>query len=182
MRRTAGGRKQIGQMLIEKGLINEQQLNEALETQKQTSEKVGQTLVTLGHVDRIPLYETLAEQLNVSFVDLSKEPPDPKVATLVERSLCERYQALPVARGDGCIRVAMAEPDDVIAADDLKMQLQQAVEPMLADPDSITMAITHAFETPSRWPLRMPSSAPRPRRLRPVRARARRWGPSAAST
>jgi type IV pilus assembly protein PilB len=133
-------------MLIEKGLITEQQLNDALETQKQTTEMIGQILISLGYVDRIPFYETLAEQLRVPFIDLSKQPVDPNVATLVPQDVLERYKAVPVARGDGCIRVAMAEPGDVIAADDLKMHLQQAVEPLLADPDAIQVAISTAFE------------------------------------
>lgn len=146
MRRPVGGRKQIGQMLIEKGLITEQQLNDALETQKQTTEMIGQILISLGYVDRIPFYETLAEQLRVPFVDLTKQPVDANVATLVPQDVLERYNAVPVGRGDGCIRVAMAEPGDVIAADDLKMHLQQAVEPLLADPDAIQVAISSAFE------------------------------------
>ena len=146
MRRPTG-RKQIGQILIEKGLITELQLTEALDAQMKTSgQKLGKLLVDLGFVDRVPLYESLAEQLRVPFVDLSQKPPDPKVATLVEQALCDRYRAVPYERGDGCIRVAMAEPDDVIAQDDLKMQLQQAVEPLLADPDSISVAISAAFE------------------------------------
>ena len=146
MRRQASARKRIGQMLIEKGLITEEQLNQALETQKQTTEMLGQVLIALGFVEKAAFFQTLAEQLNVEFVDLSKEPADPKVATLVPQELAERHKAIPYARGDGCIRVAMAEPGDVIAADDLKMHLQQAVEPLLADPDSISVAITNAYE------------------------------------
>jgi type IV pilus assembly protein PilB len=141
-----GGRKRLGQMLIEKGLITELQLNEALETQKQTTEMLGQVLLAMGHLDRPGLYDTLAQQLNVPFIDLSTQLPDANVATLVPREILERYRAVPVGRGDGCIRVAMAEPGDVIAADDLKMHLQQAVEPLLADPDSIMVAINGAFE------------------------------------
>ena len=143
---ATGGRKRIGQMLIEKGLINEQQLNEALDTQKQTTEMLGQILLDLGHVEKQALYETLAEQLNVSFIDLTTTPPDPKVSTLVPQDVAERYKAIPVARGDGCIRVAMAEPGDVIAIDDLKMHLQQNIEPLLADATAIMQSLKAVFE------------------------------------
>jgi len=146
MRRPAGGRKRIGQMLIEKGLITEDQLNAALETQKQTTQLIGEVLIDLGHVERAGFFETLAEQLNVPFVDLSQSPADPKVATLVPQDVAERHNAIPVERGDGCIRVAMVEPGDVIAADDLKMHLQQNVEPLLADPESIRAAISNSFD------------------------------------
>ena len=146
MRRAVSTRKQIGQMLIEKGLITEEQLNQALETQEQTTQMIGEVLIDLGFVDRMAFFETLAEQLEVEFVDLAKHPVDPKIATLVPQDVTERHRAIPFERGEGCIRVAMAEPGDVIAADDLKMHLQQTVEPVLADPESVQMAITNAFE------------------------------------
>jgi len=139
-------RKRIGQMLIEKGLITEDQLNAALDVQRQTTELIGQILVDLGHVERNALYETLAEQLGIPYVDIAHNPPDPRVATLVPQDIAERYRAIPHARGDGCMRVAMAEPTDVMAADDLKVHLQQNIEPLLADPEGVRMAISNAFE------------------------------------
>jgi len=69
-------RKMIGQMLVEKGLISAQQLDEALDAQKQTTERIGQVLVDLGHIEVGPLYETLSEQMNVPYVDLSANPPE----------------------------------------------------------------------------------------------------------
>ncbi|MBP8950921.1 MAG: Flp pilus assembly complex ATPase component TadA [Armatimonadetes bacterium] len=147
--RRPGGRKRIGQMLIEKGLITEDQLNEALKTQQQTTQMLGEILVDLGYVQRAAFFETLAEQMGVSYVDLTAQAADPKVATLVPQEVATRHQAIPIARGDGCIRVAMAEPGDVMAADDLKMHLQQNIEPLLADPDAIKRAITKAFEQPA---------------------------------
>jgi type IV pilus assembly protein PilB len=140
------GRKLIGQLLVEKGLINQEQLDEALETQKQSTQLIGEILVDLGYVQREPLYESLAEQLKVPFVNLGKVIPDPRVATLLDKESAQRHKALPIARGDGTIRVAMAEPGDVMAADDLKMRLQVPIEPLLADPVALEKAIEKAFK------------------------------------
>ena len=74
--RRPGGRKRIGQMLIEKGLITEDQLNEALKTQQQTTQMLGEILVDLGYVQRAAFFETLAEQMGVSYVDLTAQAAD----------------------------------------------------------------------------------------------------------
>ena len=140
-------RKMIGQMLVEKGLISPQQLDEALDAQKQTTERIGQVLVDLGHIEVKPLYETLSEQMNVPYTDLAADPPDGKVALLLDRKTAEDNIAVAVGRGDGTIRVAMAEPDDVLAIDALRMILQVTIEPLLADPQSITRAIKQTYKS-----------------------------------
>jgi len=147
--RAPARRLMIGQILVQKGLITEQQLNEALATQKQTTQRLGELLVDLGHLDQRQLYEALAEQQGLRFVDLTRYSVDPAIAQLLDRGTAERHQALPLARGDGTIQVAMAEPDNVIALDDLKMRLQVPVEPFLATPDSLKTAITRAYESAS---------------------------------
>ncbi len=141
-----GGRKLIGEMLIEKGLISEGQLEEALQAQKDTTQKIGQVLVGLGYLDENALYETLAEQLNVRYVNLAQFAIDKDIAMLVPRDVAERYEAVPIARGDGCIRVAMAEPGNVLAMDDLRVRLQMQVEPILASSEAIAATIQKVFE------------------------------------
>ncbi|NPV45968.1 MAG: Flp pilus assembly complex ATPase component TadA [Armatimonadetes bacterium] len=140
-----GGRKLIGQMLLEKGLLTQEQLDQALEAQKQSTQLIGEILIDLGFVQRQPFFETLAEQLRVPFVDLSRANVDSNIATLLDKETALRHRALPVGRGDGTIRVAMAEPEDVMAADDLKMRLQVPVEPLLADPAELTRTIEKVF-------------------------------------
>lgn len=140
-----GGRKQIGQMLIEKGLITEAQLQQALETQEQTAQLIGEVLVDLGFVEPRQLYEILAEQLRVPFFDLENQDIDSGVALLLGRDLAERYRAIPVGRGEGTIQVAMAEPSDVIATDDLKRHLQVSIEPLLAVPAALEQTIEKVY-------------------------------------
>ncbi|MGQ9732385.1 MAG: GspE/PulE family protein [Candidatus Zipacnadales bacterium] len=145
--RASGRRLMIGQILVQKGLITEEKLNEALETQKQTTQRIGEILVDLGYVDQRQLYEALAEQQGIPFVDLTRYSIDPAIAQLLDRPTAERHKAIPLARGDGTIQVAMAEPDNVIALDDLKMRLQVPVEPLLAVGEAIEQAIPRVYES-----------------------------------
>ncbi len=158
--RRRRGHKMIGQLLIEKGLINSEQLDAALKAQEQTTERVGQILIDLGHIQPGPLYQTLAEQLDISYIDLDKTPPDPKVALLLDRQTAEDHNVVAVGRGDGTIRVAMAEPDDVLAIDELKMHLQVTVEPLLAEPSQISRAIKAVYKESTGAP--RPAAAPTP--------------------
>ncbi len=144
--RRSRGRKLIGQMLVEKGHITDEQLEQALEAQKQSTQRLGEILMDLAFVEEEPLYDCLAEQLGVPYVNLTKKSPDPNVASLITRDMATRYVALPLGRGEeGTIQVAMAEPADVIALDDLKMKLQVQVEPMLAPASAIETAIDKVF-------------------------------------
>ncbi len=132
-------------MLIKKGAITQEQLDKALETQKQSTQKIGEILVDLGFVTPDVLYKTLTEQLNVRYVDLAKFAIDNDVALLLPRDMCERYEALAIARGQGTLIVAMSEPSNVIALDDLKMRAQQTIEPVLAEGAKIRAAIERIF-------------------------------------
>ena len=144
--RRARGRRLIGQMLIAKGYITDEQLEQALEAQKQSTQRIGEILVDLGFVEEEPLYKTLAEQLRTEYVDLSRTTIDANVAGLISRETATRHVAIPVERGDeGTIRLAMAEPADVMALDDLKMKLQVPLEPLLAAPSAIEEAIEKVY-------------------------------------
>jgi len=152
--RRAGGRKLIGEMLIAKGLITPKQLEEGLAAQKDTTDmRIGAVLVNLGHVEEDQLYATLAEQQNVRYVSLQRFGVDMNVAALLDKTTAQRYRAVPIARGDGNIQVAMADPEDVIALDDLRMRLQVPVEAVLATPESIEVTIerAHAWRAGSTW-------------------------------
>lgn len=144
MRRS--GRKLIGQLLVEKGFVAQEQLEQALEAQKQSTQLIGEILIDLGYVQRQNFFETLAEQLRVPFIDLTRATVDSRVALLLDKETAQRHKALPVGRGDGTIRVAMAEPEDVMAADDLKMRLQVPVEALLADPVELGRTIDKVYK------------------------------------
>ncbi len=161
MRRPRRG-KSLGEILIEKGLLTKEQLQQAEETEQETTQPLRDVLADLGLVDRQVLYETAAEELGIEFYDLAGKDTDIAVALLLPRDLAERYRAIPIGRGEGTIRVAMADPDDVIAGDDLKRHLQTQIEPLLADPTEIERAIekTYAGAPEAAAPLAGGSTGP----------------------
>jgi type IV pilus assembly protein PilB len=145
--RRPGGQKQIGQMLIERGLLTPEQLRQALETQKQTTQLLGEVLTDLAFVEKKALYETLAVQMGRPYLEVSPENVDVGVATLLPKEEAERYRAIPVGRDpSGGIKVAMAEPGDVIALDSLRMRLQVPIIAALADPDAVQYTISKIYE------------------------------------
>ncbi len=145
MRRTARS-KSLGDLLIEQGVVTQDQLQEAQQVQQETTQPLREVMADLGLVDRQVLYTTAAKAMEVEFYDLAGRDFDTSVAVLLPRELAERYRVIPIGRGEGTIRVAMADPDDVLAGDDLKQQLQTAIEPLLADPVQIDRAIEQAYE------------------------------------
>jgi type IV pilus assembly protein PilB len=160
--RRPGGQKQIGQMLIERGLLTPEQLRQALETQRQTTQLIGEVLVDLGFVEKKALYETLAVQMGLPYVEVSPEAVDAGVATLLPKEEAQRYRSVPVGRDpSGGIKVAMAEPGDVMALDSLRVQLQVPVIPVLADPDAIEYTIGKVYEKGGAAPVKA-AAGPRP--------------------
>ena len=145
--RRATPSKSLGDLLIEKGVLTQEQLQEAQQVQEETTQPLRDVLADLGLVERRVLYETAAEAMGVEFYDLASRDFDTAIAVLLPRDLAERYRAIPIGRGEGTIRVAMADPDDVIAGDDLKRHLQTDIEPLLGDPAQIENAIAKAFES-----------------------------------
>ncbi len=146
--RTAGARRPLGEMLVERGLLTADQLAEALAAQPASGERLGEILARLGYVRRCDLFRTLADQMGVPFHDLGFSPTSEDLAYLLPRHLAERIHAIPVARGDGALRVAMADPADLLALDDLARALLAPVEPVLADPQAIDVALRGFSERP----------------------------------
>ena len=145
--RRPGGQKQIGQMLIERGLLTPEQLRQALETQSQTTQLLGEVLTDLGFVEKKALFETLAVQMGLSYMEVNPDSVDAGVATLLAKEEAQRYRAIPVGRDpSGGITVAMAEPGDVMALDSLRVQLQVPIIPVLADPDAVAYTISKIYE------------------------------------
>lgn len=137
----------IGQILVTRGYITEQQLKSALEAQSglPTAQALGDTLVSMGYLSQRDKWRCLAEQWGVEFIELDTFPVDPEVATLVGQEICRRYKALPISRSNGKVVVAMKEPNDIYAIDNLRLILGADVEPALADEEDIIASVQRYF-------------------------------------
>jgi type IV pilus assembly protein PilB len=89
--------KQLGQILLEQGLLTPEQLDRALEEHRNTPKSLGRVLIDMGYIRERDLVRALAEQVGLEFVDLTDYRVDPGVTALLPEALCRRYRALPTA-------------------------------------------------------------------------------------
>ena len=117
--------RHLGSMLLEEGLLTEEQLNQAIAAQEESGNPLGRVLLDEGLVSEADLVKTLARQIGIEYVDLTEVTVDPAAAAIVPEYLQERYTALPIAfRGDNRLIVAMVDPANVLAIDDMRAQVQ----------------------------------------------------------
>jgi type IV pilus assembly protein PilB len=133
--------KQLGQILIEQGLITQQQLDEALEEHRRTPKSLGRVLIDLNMIQEAHLVRALAEQVGLEFVDLSDYQIDPGATTLLPDTLARRYRAIPIGERDGKLLVAMSDPANVYALDDIRAITNRDVQPVVATASDVEQAI-----------------------------------------
>jgi type IV pilus assembly protein PilB len=139
-RRTTG---RLGEILTAKGLITEDDLERALLEQRQsmTDQPLGRILTDLGLIKESDLLAALAEQVGFRFVDLTEFPIDPSAASLIPEQMARRHHALPIGFEGPKLLVAMADPSNVIAADDIRANTGRLVQPLVATAADIEAAI-----------------------------------------
>ncbi len=124
--------KRLGDMLLEANKINEEQLRQALEFQKETGQRLGMVLVKAGIITEEDLIDALRVQLHVDFVDLSSEMPNPALADLVPKKLAREHFVVPVRAVDNTLYLAMVDPLDFVALDEAKAATQMNIVPLIA--------------------------------------------------
>jgi len=133
--------KQLGDILLESGLVTQQQLTEAYDEHQRAGRALGRVLVERGFLTESQLVAALAEQIGLRFIDLSDYPVDGAALARVPAALCRRYNALPVAFEDGKLVVAMSDPANVFAIDDIRSLTGLEVKPAVATKADVTNAI-----------------------------------------
>ena len=133
--------KQLGQILIELGYITPEQLEQALEEHRQTPKSLGRVLIDMGMIKEGDLVRALAEQVGLEFVDLQEYSIDPTATTLLPEALARRYRAIPIGERDGKLLVAMSDPANVYALDDIRTITNRDVQPLVATASDVESAI-----------------------------------------
>ncbi len=141
-------RKRLGEMLLEESVVTEAQIEEALSV-KRTSEKLGDTLLRLGHLTEQQLIEALHHQLKIPVIQLYNYPVDVAVTKLISKDLAQRHTLVPVYREGNRLFIAMADPMDLIAIDDLRLQTGLMIEVGLATRDEIRRTILKYYDIDS---------------------------------
>jgi len=133
--------KQLGQILIEQGLITPAQLEQALEEHRKTPKSLGRVLIDLQLIKEADLVRALAEQVGLEFVDLADYHIDPSSTMLLPDALARRYRAIPIGERDGKLLVAMSDPANVYALDDIRTITNRDVQPVVATAADVEQAI-----------------------------------------
>jgi type IV pilus assembly protein PilB len=133
--------KQLGQILLELGLITPEQLETALDEHQKTPKALGRVLIDLGMIKEADLVRALAEQVGLEFVDLTDTQIDPASTALLPEALARRYRALPIGDRDGKLLVAMSDPANVYALDDIRTITGRDVQPVVATSADVEAAI-----------------------------------------
>ncbi|MDH4179075.1 MAG: ATPase, T2SS/T4P/T4SS family [Armatimonadota bacterium] len=133
-----GPKKLIGEILLGKGLITQEQLDEALNVQKNTTEQIGRILTDLGHANERDVLRAHAEQLGIPFLELDQTSVDEDVAKAIPQSVVQRYNAVPIRRSGNRLTVAMSDPSNVFALDDIRLITGYEIDPILATAEDIS--------------------------------------------
>ncbi|MDW6018171.1 GspE/PulE family protein [Vibrio plantisponsor] len=118
-------RKRLGDLLVEEGIVTDEQIGQALSAQKNTGRKLGDTLIELGFLSEQQMLSFLSQQLAIPLIDLSRATVDIDAVQLLSEVHARRLRALVIGRNGDTLRVAMSDPADLFAQESLLNQLSQ---------------------------------------------------------
>ncbi|MBQ8598192.1 MAG: Flp pilus assembly complex ATPase component TadA [Lachnospiraceae bacterium] len=143
-----GRRVRIGDLLIAEGLITQQQLETALEEQKIRKTKLGETLLALGYVSQSDFANVLSRQLGIDSVDLHRVGLQDAAIRLVPEDIMKKYELVPFAIDDtntNILKVAMSDPVNLAAIDDVGLLTNMEVKPYFATTSQIAVQLDRMF-------------------------------------
>jgi len=138
-------RKGVGEILLEKGYITADQLNQARDVQKSAPGDLGQILMQLGFATERDVIEGRALEMGVPFIDLLKHKPESSAINVVPQHIAAKHKALPVKKDGNKLWVAMVNPKNIMAVDDLRMVSKCMVQPMAAVPGDLETELGKAY-------------------------------------
>ncbi len=141
--------KRLGNLLLENGLITQEQLEHVLKTQKFTGKKIGEIFIEEGILSENQIIEVLEFQFGIPHMDLNKYFIDPEIPRLISERLARRYTLIPVKKDGERLIVAMADPLNIFAIDDIKIATGLEIVPAIATNQGILDAIDQHYETES---------------------------------
>lgn len=144
VKRTA---KKLGELLIDFDYIDESQLNQAINEQENTSKSFTEYLVDAGYVEEEELIHVLQYQLGVPRADIADFDLNSSLSRYIPENIARHYRAVPLEKEEDTLKVAMAEPTDLIAIDDMEMASDLKIEPYIATRDEIKRAQSFIYSS-----------------------------------
>jgi type IV pilus assembly protein PilB len=137
--------QRLGDLLVKEKVITQEQLEAALKSQKETNARLGSVLVKLGYMSDDDVTNFLSRQYGVPAINLSYFEVDASVVKLIPQETAKRYQILPLSRVGASLTIAMVDPTNVFAMDDIKFMTGFNIEPVVASESAIMDGIEKAY-------------------------------------
>jgi len=137
-------KKRIGELLMEMGLITPDQLATAVDRQKQTGERLGRALIAIGIKEEL-IAQALSRQLGIALMNLKDQGIDPRATALLPEALARKYNVVPIRRDGSRVVLAMSDPLDVVALDDVSIATGLIVSPVITTPTEVKAAIERTY-------------------------------------
>ncbi|MEO6574324.1 MAG: ATPase, T2SS/T4P/T4SS family, partial [Polyangiaceae bacterium] len=131
----------LGELLVREKLISLAQLRQAQEEQQKSGQNLGYTLARLGYISDTEITSFLSQQYRVPTVNLEEYEIEADILKLVNREQCEKHRVIPISRAGSSLVVAMADPTNLNAIDDLKFLTGYNIEPVIASETAIVAAV-----------------------------------------
>src|SRR5690606_1159934 len=148
----------LGELLLKEKRITPEQLQEVLAYQKAHGGKLGLNLVKLGFVKDEDITALLSKQYGVPSINLSQFEIDPAVIRLIPGETAHKYQVVPLSRAGATLTIAMTDPTNVFAMDDIKFMTGYNVEPVVASESAVAEALEKYYPTPKKAEPAAPSA------------------------
>jgi hypothetical protein len=143
----AGSTEKLGDLLVKAGIIDEMQLRSALGHQRRWGGKLGKCLVDLGFISEEAMLKFLSEKFRMKAVDLTRSHIAPQTFKMVPEAVARKYEVVPVVvrevQGKKIIMLAMSDPSDLQAVDEIQFLTNARVEPVLATDSAILKVLEH---------------------------------------
>ncbi|MTI60886.1 MAG: type II secretion system protein GspE [Firmicutes bacterium] len=139
------GRLKLGELLVNFNFVTEKQLQEAMKVQQETDKRLGQILIDLNYLKEKDLIQVLEFQLGIPHVDLSNYIINPRLADYIPENIARRHNVIPLEVRKNKLRVAMSDPTDLVAIDDLELTSGMRVESCIAAAKLIKKAINTIY-------------------------------------
>lgn len=140
-----GKRVRIGELLVSKGFVTADQVTEALRCQKRTGMRLGQTLLQMRVLSERDVTETLSQQLDLAFSDLGGVVIDRALPKLVPAHIARRHQMIPIHRVGNRLTLAMQDPLNILAIDDVQLMSGLQVTVVIATPTDVARALKYTY-------------------------------------
>lgn len=138
-------RERIGQLLLDDDIINQQQLDIVILEQKENGGMIGNLLVSKGFVDKKILYKYLEKQIGVEYIDLESYPISAEAIQMTPSKIALKHTLIPIDVEDTTLTVAMADPLNIFAVDDLRLSTGYDIKTLLADKELISSLLTEYY-------------------------------------